>query len=126
MSPQELFTAWQKCYDVPAYAARCPQLAGLCTDAGGTTVRRICSRTCGTCLATTDGLLHAQESELLRALEALDGAAEGAEPRVSVLQLGAEQARRLTLALALALALTLALVLTLTLTLTLILTLTLT
>ena len=93
MSPQELFTAWQKCYDVPAYAARCPQLAGLCTDAGGTTVRRICSRTCGTCLATTDGLLHAQESELLRALEALDGAAEGAEPRVSVLQLGAEQAR---------------------------------
>ena len=93
VSPQELFTAWQKCYDVPAYAARCPQLAGLCTEAGGTTVRRICSRTCGTCLATTDGLLHAQESELLRALEALDGAAEGAEPRVSVLQLGAEQAR---------------------------------
>ena len=77
VSPQELFTAWQKCYDVPAYAARCPQLAGLCPDAGGTTVRRICSRTCGTCLGTTDGLLHAQESELLRALEALDGAAEG-------------------------------------------------
>ena len=93
MSPQELFAAWQKCYDVPAYAARCPQLAALCTEAGGTTVRRICSRTCGTCLATTDGLLHAQESELLRALEALDGAAEGAEPRVSVHQLGAEQAR---------------------------------
>jgi hypothetical protein len=97
VSPQELFAAWQKCYDVHAFAEICPQLAGLCTDAGGTTVRRICPWTCGTCLATTDGRLHAQEAELVRALEALGGAAgaeggaEGAEPSVTVLRLGAEQ-----------------------------------
>ena len=93
VSPQELFVAWQKCHDVQAYATRCPQLAGLCTDAGGATVRRICSRTCGTCLGTTDGRLHAQEAELVRALDALGGAAgaERAEPTVTVLRLGAEQ-----------------------------------
>ena len=97
VSPQELFAAWQKCYDVQAYATRCPQMAGLCTDAGGITVRRICPQTCGTCLATTDGRLHAQEAELVRALEVLEGAAgaeagaEGAEPTVTVLRLGAEQ-----------------------------------
>ena len=68
--PPELFAAWQACRDVRAYAARCPQLAGVCTDAAGATVRRLCPRTCRTCLGTTDGKHHAYEAELQAELEA--------------------------------------------------------
>jgi len=91
--PQVMQEAWQACVDVPGYEARCrEELAGACSDEAATTARRLCPRTCGTCLSqgTTKGRLLQSEEQLRQQLEAAAGSDE-AGPSVSVEFLGAQQ-----------------------------------